>query len=262
MKKKIKFRLAKTQEQIDNCIKFISSDPIKNLLLLGDLYPPLSKVSTIHFTRDKYNIRGVCSILNLLDVPSVIVSGINNDVIHELLEHSINTVKDRFLTICEEDKVKVFREFGDIKERYKEQQMILMDKSKLKQNQYAEKITDKDYNAINEFFSTHEAPAWNPLHLKTGPYYVIRCDNKIVSAAGTHFLTPQIGQIGNVTTDKNYRKQGFASVCCSAVANEILSKNALVSLFVETENTAAVYMYKNLGFVKVRDLSFVILEKH
>ena len=51
-------------------------------------------------------------------------------------------------------------------------------------------------------------------------------------------------------------------MCCSAVANEILSKNALVSLFVETENTAAVYMYKNLGFVKVRDLSFVILEKH
>ncbi|MBA3044316.1 GNAT family N-acetyltransferase, partial [archaeon] len=169
---------------------------------------------------------------------------------------------NKFFTFCEEDKVKVFREFGDVREWHKEQQMALVDKSKLKQSQYAEKITNKDYNGIDEFFSTHEAPAWNPLHLETGPYYVIKRDDKIVSAAGTHFLTPSIGQIGNVTTDKNYRRQGFASMCCSAVASEIISRTAVVSLFVETENNAAMWMYKNLGFRKVRDIPFIMLEKH
>lgn len=258
----MKIIMAKIQEQIDGCIKFVSFDPIKNLLLLGDLYPPLSKVSKIYFTKDEHNILGVCTVLNLWDIPSVIVEGINNEVVYELSKHSINTVKDKFLTFCEEDKVKVLREFGDVKKSHKEQQMILMDKSKLKQNKVAKKITSKDYRNIDEFFSTHEALAWNPLQLETGPYYVIKRNNKIVSAAGTHFLTPQIGQIGNVTTDKNYRMQGFASMCCSAVANEILSKNVLASLFVETENTAAMHMYKNLGFVKVRDISFIMFGKH
>lgn len=254
--------IAKAREEIDSCIKFVSANPIKNLLLLGDLYPPLSKVSEIYFTKHEDTISGVCSVLDLWGIPSVVVSGVNNDVTYELLKCSTTPIKNKFFTFCEEDKVKVFGEFGDVRERHKEQQMTLVDKSKLKQNQYAEKITNKDYNGIDKFFSTHEAPAWNPLHLETGPYYFIGRNNKIVSAAGTHFLTPAIGQIGNVTTDKNYRRQGFASMCCSAVASEIISRNAVVSLFVETENNAAMWMYKNLGFRKVRDISFIMLEKH
>jgi predicted GNAT family acetyltransferase len=124
-----------------------------------------------------------------------------------------------------------------------------------------ERVRERELAFLDRFYVAHDAEAWTLVQFKAGPYYCVKQEGRIVSAAGVHLVTPQVTQVGNIVTDEAYRNRGFASACTHALAVGLISKGRAISLFVRTDNAPAIHMYEKLGFQRVRDIALLVVEK-
>jgi RimJ/RimL family protein N-acetyltransferase len=85
-----------------------------------------------------------------------------------------------------------------------------------------------------------------------GVYYGLRVHGRLVSAAGTHVISPtaRLGVVGNVLTHVEYRGRGFATAVTGAVTAELLRSCDQVVLNVRSDNPPAINAYRRLGFVE------------
>ena len=94
-----------------------------------------------------------------------------------------------------------------------------------------------------------------------GPFYGVWRDGQLIAAAGIHFVTPFIAQIGNVFSHPKFRGRGFATAATAGVTNHLRRMGIqFISLFVVAENASAIRMYERLGFVKEQELIFAHYE--
>ncbi|MFQ5886471.1 MAG: GNAT family N-acetyltransferase, partial [Anaerolineae bacterium] len=86
--------------------------------------------------------------------------------------------------------------------------------------------------------------------LDWGIYYGLEVGGELVSAAGTHIVSPtyRIAAVGNILTHPSHRGQGYATACTSAVVEELLSRSLEIVLNVARSNEVALGIYKALGF--------------
>jgi GNAT superfamily N-acetyltransferase len=251
----------RSPHQTSLCIEYACHNPIRNLLFLADLYPPLSRVSDSFMALDGGEVVGLGVIFRGFKSPAVNVTGRDQRVECSLLEELAKHLPERFFTICESDQVRIFKEQLKIENFHLEQQMLLKEKPDITAQWEVERVRQEDLPALGAFYKTTTTQTWNPIQFEAGPYYCVKIEDRIVSAAGVHFLTPQIGQIGNVITEEKFRRKGMAKACTAAVAAEIISRGIPASLFVRTDNSGAINLYRGLGFMKVRELSFLELKK-
>lgn len=89
-----------------------------------------------------------------------------------------------------------------------------------------------------------------PYQLDSGVYYGLEVGGELVSAAGTHLISPtyRIAAVGNIFTHPSHRGQGYATACTGAVVEELLSRSLEIVLNVARSNEVALGLYKRLGF--------------
>jgi ribosomal protein S18 acetylase RimI-like enzyme len=93
--------------------------------------------------------------------------------------------------------------------------------------------------------------AWlPPTAIAEGAYYGIRVGGRLVSAAGTHVVSPEarLGVVGNVMTHVDYRGRGYATAVTSAVTGELLRFCDQAVLNVRADNPPALQAYRRLGY--------------
>jgi ribosomal protein S18 acetylase RimI-like enzyme len=93
--------------------------------------------------------------------------------------------------------------------------------------------------------------AWLPPSAVTeGVYYGIRVGGRLVSAAGTHVVSPEarLGVVGNVMTLADYRGRGYATAVTGAVTAELLRFCDQAVLNVRADNPPALQAYRKLGY--------------
>jgi ribosomal protein S18 acetylase RimI-like enzyme len=93
--------------------------------------------------------------------------------------------------------------------------------------------------------------AWLPSSaIGEGVYYGIRVGGRLVSAAGTHVVSPEarLGVVGNVMTQVDYRGRGYATAVTGAVTAELLRFCDQVVLNVRADNPPALQAYRKLGY--------------
>jgi len=93
--------------------------------------------------------------------------------------------------------------------------------------------------------------AWLPPSvIAEGAYYGIRVGGRLVSAAGTHVVSPEarLGVVGNVLTLADYRGRGYATATTGAVTAELLRFCDQVVLNVRADNPPALQAYRKLGY--------------
>jgi GNAT superfamily N-acetyltransferase len=93
--------------------------------------------------------------------------------------------------------------------------------------------------------------AWlPPSAISEGVYYAIRIGGRLVSAAGTHVVSPEarLGVVGNVMTHVDYRGRGYATAVTGAVTAELLRFCDQVVLNVRADNPPALQAYRKLGY--------------
>ena len=89
----------------------------------------------------------------------------------------------------------------------------------------------------------------------SGIYYGVRRGSRLIAAAGTHVISPQLGlaAVGNVYTHREYRGQGLAKVVTSAVTAELMRTCDTVVLNVRADNPPALAVYRALGYREVTE---------
>jgi RimJ/RimL family protein N-acetyltransferase len=93
--------------------------------------------------------------------------------------------------------------------------------------------------------------AWlPPSAISEGIYYGIRVNSRLVSAAGTHVISPEarLGIVGNVMTHTEFRGRGYATAVTAAVTADLLRFCDQVVLNVRSDNPPALQAYRKLGY--------------
>ena len=244
------------------CRRFLAQDLIANILPLGDLYMPLRRVSDIYCANEKGKILGVCSVYHAFSLPSIVFEASASEAKRALIKEAMSQVSGKFLSVCSLSEISLFREHSTVLHIHPEQQMITESPKRFEfRNVKAAKVKKSELDLLNRFYVEHHSEAWSPIQFEIGPYYCVKQEGKIVSAAGVHIVTPQIAQLGNIITDEAYRNKGFATQCTYSLATDLASKGRIISLFVKTDNAPAIHMYEKLGFSKKRDISFLTMQK-
>lgn len=245
------------------CRIFLAQDPIANVLPLGDLYSPLLQISDVYSAVKSNQVVGVCAIYRAFSTPSMVLGTATPEVKHALVQKALSEISDEFISLCPPNDVDLFKEYSTILHFHSEQQMIADPPKKIDCSYInVEKVSRKELKLLNKFYVDHHAMAWVPIQLEAGPYYCVKHDGKIVSAAGVHLVAPQIAQLGNIVTDEAYRNRGFATACTNALATDLASKGRIISLFVRTDNAPAIHIYERLGFYKKREIAFLVMPKN
>jgi GNAT superfamily N-acetyltransferase len=83
-----------------------------------------------------------------------------------------------------------------------------------------------------------------------GVYYGMKVSGRLVSAAGTHVISPaaRMGVVGNVLTHTDFRGRGYATAVTGAVTAELLRTSDQVVLNVRSDNPPALNAYRRLGY--------------
>jgi RimJ/RimL family protein N-acetyltransferase len=93
--------------------------------------------------------------------------------------------------------------------------------------------------------------SWLPASaISDGIYYGIRVNGRLVSAAGTHVISPaaKMAVVGNVMTHTDFRGHGYATGVTSSVTADLLKFCDQVVLNVRADNPPALAAYRRLGY--------------
>jgi ribosomal protein S18 acetylase RimI-like enzyme len=124
----------------------------------------------------------------------------------------------------------------------------------------AVRLTMTDYPALLRLYTdgelTGEAPDFfAPDMVVQGVFYGVYEEGELVAAAGTHLVVPSeaVAAVGNVYTRRDRRGQGLATQVTSAVTAgllRVMPPGAIIALNVSQTNTAALTVYRQLGFAR------------
>jgi RimJ/RimL family protein N-acetyltransferase len=113
-----------------------------------------------------------------------------------------------------------------------------------------ERLLPVDIGELNRLYQLGFA-AWLPASaISDGLYYGVRVGGRLISAAGTHVISPaaKLAVVGNVMTHADFRGRGYATAATSAVTDELLQFCDQVVLNVRADNPPALAAYRRLGY--------------
>lgn len=102
-----------------------------------------------------------------------------------------------------------------------------------------------------ELFGDEGADAFSSSQVAAGVFFGIFDNHQLVSAAGTHLISPtyRLAAVGNIYTHPDYRGRGYGTQVTSAVVSKLISLGIDdIVLNVEQDNVPANRLYDKLGF--------------
>jgi ribosomal protein S18 acetylase RimI-like enzyme len=219
-------------------------------------------MSTLYAAVEGSQLVGVCSVFHAFSRPSIVLAASTTGIKNALLKSALKEVSDDFISLCQPDETEIFENYSTILQARFEQQMVANSLKQIKNsNIKVSQVRKVELENLDKFYREQKSEAWTKVQFRVGPFFCVKQDDKIVSAAGTQLKTPQIAHIGNIVTDEAYRNRGFATVCTSTLAADLSSKGRVVSLFVRTENKPAIKIYEKIGFKRIRDVVSITAKK-
>lgn len=114
----------------------------------------------------------------------------------------------------------------------------------------ARRLLPVEIGELNRLYQLGFA-SWLPASaVSDGLYYGVRAGGRLVSAAGTHVISPaaRLAVVGNVMTHNDFRGRGYATAVTGAVTAELLRFCDQVVLNVRADNPPALAAYRRLGY--------------
>jgi predicted GNAT family acetyltransferase len=86
--------------------------------------------------------------------------------------------------------------------------------------------------------------------LRTKQYFGLRLKNRLLSVAGIHVYSEKykVAALGNIVTHPDYRGKGYSKAVTARLCQSLAEHVDNIGLNVKADNTAAISMYRKLGF--------------
>jgi ribosomal protein S18 acetylase RimI-like enzyme len=234
-------------EEKDTIFQFLSQDRFYAAYAIADLEPAVFRLCEWYVALRNGQMSALCLRFKGLQPNSVFVMGSTEDVSH-ILDQALRPARAQFAT--KPDHLGVIDRFyvmNDVKHMLR---MILDAPAFAPVDGAVIRLRRDQAHQLRELYGWGSDVAFASYQLDQGIFYGVVKDQKLVSAAGTHLVSRVygLGIVGNVLTHPDHRGQGYATVCTSAVVEELLSQSLDVVLNVERDNEAATKLYRRLGF--------------
>ncbi|MFW9894799.1 MAG: GNAT family N-acetyltransferase [Candidatus Thorarchaeota archaeon] len=188
-----------------------------------------------------------------LEIPTLLIFG-SAEKIPFLIQQIIKELPDRFYCHYQEDFHNYFQ--SDYKMTF------LGSHLKMKLQEEVATLTlfdttdtillnqDDEQEILSLYKTAYPESSFIPNMLKTGKYYGIKSENKIVSVAGVHVFSAlyNIAVLGNITTNPNFRGRGLAKKCIIRLLKSFDGVVNQIGLNVKKDNDVALKLYQQLGF--------------
>jgi len=248
------------------CIALAEQNYLDNLILLGDLYPPLLQLTKIYGVFDnQHELISSFTIFKGFSSPSVVLpSDLPTEMISTILSYLKETILSTFMLVSFDLTEQALGDFFTIT-GFSSEQCMYIDKNAnlpLFGSPQLKHATENDSDRLDEFYRSKHVYPWNPIQITSGFYCYIELEpeNEIIACGGTHFETPRLAQLGNIYVREEYRRQNFGKIITSNVTHQILKKKELATLFVVQDNIPAISLYEQLGFIPYKSVKLFFCE--
>jgi ribosomal protein S18 acetylase RimI-like enzyme len=235
-------------------LHFLETDALYAAYAIGDLEAALFAQSEWVGVEEKGELRALTLLFKGLSLPALFLMGDPDDLAHIL---RLPLSPEWVFVTCRKRHLQVLRTFYHIEPPTPMWRMTVRrddfcpDESRLSSS--VDALLPQDAGALEQLYAQGGADAFTPAQLVTGVFYGVRERGRLVSAAGTHLVSPSygLGAVGNVYTDEAYRGQGYGTAVTSAVVTELFRRGMrLVFLNVAQANLGAIRIYHRLGFIQ------------
>lgn len=123
-----------------------------------------------------------------------------------------------------------------------------------------DKLQDKDLADMLTLINIALPGFFHERTPELGDYFGIRKEGKLVAMAGERMRLDGLTEVSAVATHPDFTGRGYAQQLVAQVVNKNLEEGKLPFLHVTATNERAVGVYKKLGFVERRKISFCQFE--
>jgi ribosomal protein S18 acetylase RimI-like enzyme len=232
----------------------LAKDPLRATYMLGDLDPsyfPFTRWFISSATEDAAP-DSIAMVYGGLRLPVLVTHG-NANALDSAIDAAVKDLPGDIIALIERShEVPLGRHYDISGLRAILRMGIHRDdfEFSLSNNEGVVSLTHADTGDLMELYKHYPDNLFEPFHLEGGVYFGIRKDNKLVSAAGTHVISPEfrVAALGNIVTHEDYRGQGLAKRCVGEVLNQLFEHVDHVGLNTRLNNHAAQKTFSSLGF--------------
>jgi len=237
-------RALTSKEQI---LAFLQRDRLYAAYAIGDLEAELFAKSQWFGAEDDGKIQTLALFFTGLNPPALFTMG-NTEGLAAILDSALQPKRAYFT--CREKHLPVVKAFYALDEIEKMFRMTIAPEDFRPIAGPTIKLDLSHLDALHQLYRLGGGDAFAPYQLQDGIYYGVEVNGQLVSAAGTHLVSPTVGvaAVGNIFTHPDHRRRGYATACTSRVVEELLALGLDVVLNVNQRNTEAISIYQKLGF--------------
>jgi len=227
----------------DTVHEFLLKDPYLHLYELGNLQESLFRHIRWHAAVEKGVIRAV-SMLYISEKHTrpvyLLLENTNMDAAAALLRGTLAELPDNFFAHISKGLHKELEAVFQVSIPVPYDKMmikgdILIDKN-IRYPEYTYRINRDDFETVDGILRSVNPDAFFvPAMLRTGKYFCIRKNASLLSMAGVHFYSREIGvaAIGNVMTMPDDRGKGYAASVTASLCRDLWKEVKFIGLNVE-----------------------------
>jgi len=226
-----------------------------NYYLLGDLDDFLWPHTQWYALKEGDNIQAVALLYTDAEPPVLLaIENDNFEPLQALLEAIKPRLSGRFYSHLSPGLEQVFASGYKLEPHGEHYKMALKTAEGVKEVNTAavDRLTPEDLPQLTALYKASYPGNWfNPRMLETGQYFGIRGEGgELISVAGVHVYSPQykVAALGNITTHPDRRGGGLGTTVTARLCQSLLESVEVIGLNVKCDNTAAVHVYRKLGF--------------
>lgn len=231
----------------DEILAFLQQDRIYAAYAIGDLESSLFTQCQWFGAEDDGEMQALALFFTGLNPPALFSMG-NTDGLTAILALALQPKRAYFT--CRAEHLPVVEAYYDLDEIEHMFRMAIVPADFHSFPGPTVKLDLSHLDALRRLYQLGGGDAFASYQLRDGVYYGVEVNGQLVSAAGTHLVSPTFGvaAVGNIFTHPNYRRRGYATACTSHVVEEPLAQGLNVVLNVNRENAEAIGIYERLGF--------------
>lgn len=220
---------------------------------LGDLDDFFWQDTQWHALKEGKEIQALALLYTGQQLPTLQAMSEQAGLMRKLLRSISHILPDRFHAHLSPGVEEAFKGRYQLESHEKHYKMVLNSKrlpDSIDCSQVV-RMTEGDLSQMLRLYEEAYPGNWfDPRMLQTKQYFGIKIDNKLVSVAGIHVYSKKYGvaALGNITTHPDYRGRSFAQSVTARLCRSLSENVGHIGLNVKANNTAAIALYKKLGF--------------
>jgi len=232
---------------------FLRRNVYLHIYSIGDLDDFFWHNTVWYALKDRGDIQALVLLYTVPPQPTLHAMCEPHEPMAELLRSILHLLPNRFHAHLSPGLTEVFAERYTLEYNEKHYKMALTDKSRLTGVDCTQVIhlTADDLDDMLALYEEAYPGNWfDPRMLKTGQYFGIRKEGKLISVAGVHVCSQkyEVASLGNVVTHPAHTSSGYAKAASARLCQSLAEMVTHIGLNVAATNTAAMALYEKIGF--------------